>query len=310
MLGCAELVATFLEERSQRVAQSTVCGDSWYLQRFFAFCVDQLELTQLGQLRHEHLGQYYRWLQTQPGKTRERLSDTFMHRALHVPRLFLMWCGKHGHVLLDFSSFSLPSQARRLPKVPVVEQVRRLLEAPDLATAEGLRDRLILEFFYVLGLRRRECHRLDLGDIDQTGRAVWVLGKGQRARVLPISSGLWSLLEGYLRQGRAGLRPHPEEQALWIAPTSGRRLGYGTMGERLTRYAEMVGLSLHPHQLRHACATHLLESGANLRHIQVLLGHARLSSTQHYTRIRPLEVHQEFLRCHPRARFSEEQDDA
>ena len=301
-------MAAFLMMRSQRVAASTVKGDRAYLERFLDYCQEQ-QVTELQGVRPRHLKSYQLWLQTQPGKNRDRLSDTYIHRSLHIPRLFLMWAREAGHILLDFSSFELPWKSEKLPVVPTQKQMKALIEAPDAETPTGLRDRLILEFFYVLGLRRKESHQLNLDDIDQGHRTVRVLGKGNKERLLPISPGLWGLLEHYFRWGRARLRPYPEEMALWVSPSSGGRVSYSCLRDYVRDYSRALGMEFHPHQLRHACATHLLEAGAELPYIQEFLGHARLSSTQRYTRVRPLELHQEFLRCHPRARFERLEDD-
>ena len=180
---------------------------------------------------------------------------------------------------------------------------RSRMEAPDASCPEGFRDRLILECFYTLGLRRKECHRLDLADLELGAGTLKVMGKGSRERLLPLSPRLVELFKAYLRDGRPALRPSPEESALWVSPQSGRRLGYSTVKQRLDRFGDQVGLKVHPHLLRHACATHLLEGGADVESIAQLLGHKRTDSTSHYAQVKPAEMRSEHARCHPRASF-------
>ncbi|MGE0496165.1 MAG: tyrosine-type recombinase/integrase [Vulcanimicrobiota bacterium] len=287
----------FLEARAGRVSERTLASDAWYLARFFAFC----EGLALARLKPAHLARYSLWLSQQPGRwSRAQLSSACRYRSVQTARFFLVWAGRQGHTLHDFSTVPLPSKARSLPRVVPVEEARRVLEEPDLDRPTGLRDRLLFEFFYVLGLRRGECHRLHLDDLDLRAGTVRVLGKGGRPRLMPLSPALRPWLEAYLEEGRPRLQPRAGETALWIA-SHGGQLGYASLAVRLRRYAE-----LHPHALRHACATHLLEGGAPLPYVQKLLGHARLGSTQLYTRVSVGELHREFRRCHPRARFPED----
>jgi integrase/recombinase XerC len=110
------------------------------------------------------------------------------------------------------------------------------------------------------------------------------------------------LLTRYLWNARLKLRPHPDEPALWIAQQTGRRLGYSYLHHLVVDLCTRRGLKIHPHLLRHACATHLLEAGAELEAIQQLLGHKQASSTGIYAQVRPPELAAEFARCHPRAK--------
>jgi integrase/recombinase XerD len=208
-------------------------------------------------------------------------------------------------VLLDFSSFPVTRPLRKLKSIPSVAQVNRLIDAPGTDTPEGLRDALIIEFFYTLGVRSRECIRLDVGHVDLGAGTVRVMGKGSRERLLPMSPRLAALVTRYLRDGRPNLRPHHDEPALWIAAQTGRRLMYSTIKQRLARFGDLQGLKVHPHLLRHACATHLLEAGAEPEHIQKLLGHKSASSTELYAQVRPAELRAEHERHHPRARLPE-----
>lgn len=290
----------FLAERALQVAANTVQGDEFYLKRFFEFAKG-LGVDEVQAVRPEHLASFYFELKSSVNRRGKPFSAGFLKRSIIVPKLFLAWAQQAGFVLLDFGAFPTEKVPRKLVTVPSVEQVELLLEAPDLTTPEGLRDRLLFECFYTLGLRRRECHDLNVEHLDLGAGTVLVAGKGSRERLLPLSPRLVELILRYLRDARPQLRPHADEPALWIAAQTGRRLGYESLKLRVKAFCDELGLDITPHRLRHACATHLLENGADLLHIQTLLGHLRTSSTEIYTKVRPLELHAEHHRCHPRA---------
>jgi site-specific recombinase XerD len=189
--------------------------------------------------------------------------------------------------------------------VPSIAVMKRLLSLPDLSQPVGCRDRLILELLYVLGLRRRECEALDLDDIDFDGVAPRVHGKGGNERRLPLSAGFLQTLMLYLEVARPALACSGET-ALLVRVTDGRRLPHGCLYNVIIGYGKRMGLSIHPHQLRHACATHLLEAGMDVHLISELLGHKDLASTKRYTRVSRRKLHSEFRRCHPRALLSNE----
>lgn len=290
----------YLLERSLTVSASTVTGDLFHLGRF----VEDLEdkgVTHVGHISFELLNCYRQKLDTVTGKRGSLYSGAFKHKALQVARLFLLWSFREGHTLVDFSSYPLPHRTLPEIEVPTVEQVRMLLEAPDASSPQGKRDRLILEFFYTLGLRRRESHRLDMGDLNFNQQTIRVMGKRQRERLLPLSQRLCRLLADYLKETRPYLRPFPEEQALWVSPQNGTRLGYTYLRNIVWLNSQKLGLGkIYPHLLRHACATHMLEAGAKLGQIQAFLGHSVPSSTERYAQVTDAELKREFQRCHPR----------
>lgn len=296
-----ELLEPYLQERALAVSASTVTGDLFHLNRFFGF-LKRCRVFHVGKVEFQLLDRYRRELETKPGRRGSPLSQAFKHKALHTVRLFLCWACGAGHTLVDFERYPLPH--RTLPEivVPTVEQVKRLLEAPDSHSPSGRRDRMVLESFYALGLRRRESHRLDIGDLHFTKQTVRVLGKRQRERILPLSDRLCTLLGSYLKESRPRLRPFPDEQALWVSPQTGTRLSYTYLRDIVTRYARELGLQgLYPHVLRHAAATHMLEGGAKLSQIQAFLGHTVPSSTERYAQVTDDELKAEYRRCHPRS---------
>ena len=295
------LLEPYLAERALYVSESTVSGDLFHLKRFFAF-LDERGVEHVGAISLEVLEAYRYRLDTVPGKRGTLASGAFKHKALHVPRLFLLWAFREGHTLVDFDSFPLPH--RTLPEivVPTVVQAQKLLEAPSLNSPSGRRDRLVLESFYTLGLRRRESHRLNIDDLDLSRQTVRVMGKRSRERLLPLSSRLCKLFGDYIKQDRPCLRPFPSERALWVSPQNGTRLGHTYLRCIVWRNSEKLGLGrVYPHLLRHACASHMLEAGARLEQIQAFLGHAVPSSTDRYAQVTDSELQEHFKRYHPRA---------
>lgn len=299
MPSSRSLILSFQAHRALSVSAGTVKEDGHYLGRFVGF-LESRDVKELAAVTVEHLAEYGLHLRGQLSRRGRQISTSYVSRSLTVAKLFLVWARQEGLVLQDFSAFTIARPLKKLVAVPSVEQVQRLLEAPSTETPEGLRDAVIWEFFYTLGLRAKECLSLDLESVDCGGLTLRVWGKGSRERLLPLSPRLAELVARYLREGRPNLRPFPEEKALWIAAQTGRRLGYTTMKQRLAAVGELQGLKVHPHLLRHSCATHLLEAGADVEAIGVLLGHQRADSTAHYAKVSAAELTAEHQRCHPR----------
>ncbi|MGA7537896.1 MAG: tyrosine-type recombinase/integrase [Steroidobacteraceae bacterium] len=193
-----------------------------------------------------------------------------------------------------------PKAARRLPETLDADQMARLLEIP---TGEpfAIRDRAIMELLYSSGLRLAEIVALDVGHLDGRDRTVHVLGKGRKARVVPVGRVALRALQEWLPQ-RAGVA-RSGEQALFVG-RSGRRLGRRAVELRVAYWARRQGIETHvyPHLFRHSFASHLLESGAELRGVQELLGHADIATTQIYTHLDFQHLARIYDATHPRAR--------
>ncbi len=239
-------------------------------------------------------------------------------------KLFFRFLHRTGKVYQDVSaSLSLPKQGKRLPKgIPVEEEIAHLLSLPDLQTPLGIRDRAILELLYSCGLRNAEIRLLELRDVDLPSRTLFVRGKGGKEALVPFGMEAAKALAHYIHfarlkllTGNGGGRPlgrartdkEKGKEFLFLSK-NGHRLNQQNLGEMLKRYVEAAGLNpeVTPHTLRHTCATHLLKGGADIRHIQQLLRHSSLTSTQIYTRllIEDLKAAQE--RFHPREKVREE----
>ena len=205
----------------------------------------------------------------------------------------------------------LPRQQRQLPDTLDRAQVEAILEAPNAATPEGLRERALLELLYACGLRISEALRLDVHDLSLREATVRVIGKGDRERLLPVGAVAIEAIASYMelarpawferavvRDARAARRGGP----LFLS-AQGHRLSRMSAWRELRRAAVTAGVTGHvtPHTLRHSFATHLLEGGADLRVVQELLGHASITTTQLYTHLTGERIKQVYARAHPRA---------
>ena len=178
------------------------------------------------------------------------------------------------------------------------------METPSAQTAVGMRNRALLETLYGTGIRLAECFRLDVMDVDlQEGTLLVRDGKDRKDRLLPLPSGAAAALDAYLRESRTGLVCDPREPALFL-PREGRRLRPVSIQFVVRWHAERAAIPgrVSPHLRRHACATYLLRGGADVRHIQELLGHASLETTSVYTRVEIKDLKEAIARAHPRAR--------
>jgi integrase/recombinase XerC len=195
-----------------------------------------------------------------------------------------------------------PRKPRPLPKTLSREQAQQAVEAPAADdSVEARRDRAILELLYSSGLRRAELLNLSCEDFTADGHEVRVTGKGSKQRIVPVGRPAREAIAAWVRV-RANLAA-PGETALFVG-RNGRRLSASTLAHRLHDWARRSGLEtrLHPHRLRHSFATHLLEESADLRAVQELLGHARLTTTQIYTHVDFQRLAGVYDSAHPRAR--------
>ncbi|MBC7292535.1 MAG: site-specific tyrosine recombinase XerD [Thermoleophilia bacterium] len=201
-------------------------------------------------------------------------------------------------------SLTSPRRETNLPLTLSVEEVERLLEAPDTSPA-GLRDRAALEVLYGAGLRASELLALRPSDVDLEVGFVRTVGKGDKERVVPLGRKAVAAVRAYLERGRPRLgRPGQLKAPELFINARGKRLSRQGLHQLIKRYARKVGLSpdISAHTLRHSFATHLLEGGADLRAVQEMLGHADLSTTQIYTHVTGSRLHDVYREAHPRAR--------
>lgn len=207
---------------------------------------------------------------------------------LRAVKTFFKWATRENHILYNpASELDVPKVQRRLPRnILSVDEVAAILGEADPSTVTGLRDRALLELLYSTGLRRKEVGNLTRGDIDFIRRVVFVReGKGGRDRVVPLGARACAWLEKYLYEARPQLTVR-DGAALFVTDFGDPVSGY-YVGMRVKRYMAIAGIERPgaAHLLRHACATHMLEGGADIRFIQALLGHANLNTTEIYTHV-------------------------
>ena len=234
------------------------------------------------------------------------LSNTSVARALAAVRSLYRWLAREGLVEQNPALLvATPRLPKKLPRVPTIEEMNTVLEG-DLPQAASFpeRDRLILELLYGCGIRNSELVGIDLDDVGWSAEAILVRGKGRKERYVPFGEGVKTALTAYLpaRQQLLSQRRRPT-RALLINRRGGG-LTTRSVGRIVKRIAVARGLppDVHPHTLRHAFGTHMLEEGADLRAIQELLGHERLSTTQRYTQLSMKHVLDVYDRTHPRAK--------
>ncbi len=200
------------------------------------------------------------------------------------------------------SDLQAPRAWKALPKYLTVDEVDALLATPDVRDARGVRDKALLELLYATGLRVSELLGLTLTQVDLDGGVVTTMGKGRKERVVPMGDEAVRWIRRYLAEGRASLTNGRAQPRLFVNVRGGplSRMGFWKI---LRAYGITAGLSraISPHVLRHSFATHLLERGADLRAIQMMLGHADLSTTQIYTHVLDERLRSVYERFHPRA---------
>jgi integrase/recombinase XerD len=234
-----------------------------------------------------------------------RTSKRTASRLLSTLKRFYRWTQRQGYVRSDpAAQVEAPKPSRPLPKVLSEGEVERLLAAPDVNTPLGLRDKAMLETVYASGLRVSELVGITLGQINMRQGLIRLFGKGNKERVVPLGEEALHWLGRYLESGRTALLAGRIERPQQIFVT---RRGAGMTRQMcwhmIKRRAGEAGIdkALSPHTLRHAFATHLLNHGADLRAVQMLLGHSDLSTTQIYTHIAKARLRDFHARHHPRA---------
>ncbi len=291
-------IGRFLDELRRRNASPHTLGAygsdlSQFLQYFSPPGAGPPEPDQFDQWQiREWLGHLYE----------EKLSPVSMRRKLSALRAFFRFLVREGKVPANPARLArMPKAGKKLPDVPSAERVNALVDgvaARDLERPYPARDLAIFELLYGCGLRVSELCGLDVNDLDRSERWLRVRGKGRKERQVPYAGKAAEALERYLPERRA----KPGERALFVN-FRGARLSCRGVHGIVKFYSIYVSgdPALHPHSFRHAYATHLLADGADLRSIQELLGHARLSTTQKYTQVSLTDLLAVYDKAHPKA---------
>lgn len=248
-----------------------------------------------------HLVSFAHELATTPTKRGGPPALQSLNAYLNVLRRFFLFL-ERGGVILRNPATNLPfHKLDVLPRQVVSErEAEALVNAPDAGRPIGRRDRAILETLYGTAIRLGECGRLELQDIDLREQTLLVRnGKGKKDRVVPVPARAAIALDLYLRDVRPLFVRDPKQPALFLG-RHGTRLSTVMIGLLVSAYGREVKVKLSPHGLRHACATHLVRRGADVRHVQRLLGHSNIQTTARYTRVAIKDLRDVFERAHPR----------
>jgi integrase/recombinase XerD len=242
------------------------------------------------------------------------LSARSIARHITTLRNFYSFLTREGEIERDPTEFlALPKQGSSLPKYLNREEVERLIAAPPADKPAGLRDRAMLELLYATGLRVTELCRLELSAVERDSGVLRVTGKGNKQRLVPFGEPARDAIDRYLESGRPALLKGRSSRYLFVTSRRGAKRAASTPQEAsMTRqgfwkllrgYGKRAGMfrNLTPHVLRHSFATHLVEGGADLRSVQIMLGHADISTTQVYTHVARRRLREVVDQHHPRA---------
>jgi len=207
------------------------------------------------------------------------------------------------------SELQNPRVRHRLPQgIMSVKEIKKLLNQPDIKKPQGLRDRAMLEVLYATGMRNQELRQLKLNDIDLKEHVVRIVdGKGGKDRILPLGKIACEYLDKYIQEARPIFLKNNNESTLFLS-TKKASLRRNTLSRLVSQYAKEAGIkkAVSAHSLRHTCATHMLKNRANLRHIQALLGHKNLNTTQRYTKVEISDLKRAHNKYHPRENQKED----
>jgi integrase/recombinase XerD len=286
----------------------TLATQATYAHRWTEYCAD-VKLRDPAAVTPEHVAGFQQWLWHRPTVRGAVRGIAGQNNVLSWVKLFFMWLQAEGIVTRNPAALArYARQPDPLPKdVLTVEEAVAILNAPDAATLAGQRDRAILETMYATGLRRAELRALAVADVDLDAEVVYVrLGKGGRDRVVPLTRTACACLETYLKKTRPALLAGQDSTRLFVSPVNhpgdGFCIGYHALSNLVRRYAQAAGIKkkVTPHLWRHTCATHLLQNRANVRHVQELLGHKSLATTERYLRLTIADLKEAHRRFHPR----------
>lgn len=271
--------------------------------KVFLLWAHERELRQPSEITKPILESYQRHLWRWRKKNGKPLGISTQRGRLGTLKDFFSWLTKQNHIPANpASELEMPRPEKRLPKEPLgLHQVEAVIAAPDIADPLGLRDRAMLELFYSAGLRRIELARLRMEDLNRERQTLQIRqGKGRKDRVVPVGDRALKWLERYLDEVRPRLALDAHQPALFLT-SYGEPFNPDVISRMVTRYIKAADIDRAGscHLLRHTCATHMLEGGADLRFIQELLGHEKPETTAIYTRVSIEQLKEVHRRTHP-----------
>jgi integrase/recombinase XerD len=304
-----EHIEQFLEELQVRNYSARTIEDYGYHLNLWLEFARQKKLSRLSSIPDSALAQFQRWLYYKPTRTGGARGVLNQNAVLAALKSFFRFLKAEGLIVHDpAAALEYARQPKSLPRnVLTPQEARKILEAVDPSTPLGNRDRAILEVFYATGIRREELRSLTVADLNLgEGLLRITLGKGARDRVVPLGAVAVKALESYLRDARPRLLSASRTDRLFLS-YRGNPIDPHTLGSLVKERARAAQIKKHvtPHVWRHTCATHLVQNHANLRHVQDLLGHRSLSTTERYLRLTITDLKEAHSKCHPRERECE-----
>ncbi len=300
-LLAGKLLVRYMEEHFEWMtvtgySADTVRARRQHIRKFISW-IDERGIDSPTQITRPMVERYQRHLFYYRKSDGQPLTIGMQVQYLASIKLWFKWLSRAHHILANpASELDLPRQPKRLPgRILNSQEVEAILREADPATARGLRDRALLELLYATGLRRSEAASLGVYDPDLLRGVLWVRhGKGNRQRVVPLGSRAIAWLDKYLTEARPELLA-ADTQALFVSDY-GQPMRADQIADKVRRYMQLAGIHKGgaTHLLRHACATHMLEGGADIRFIQAMLGHTSLETTEIYTHVsidKLIEVH-------------------
>jgi len=272
------------------------------LQAFIRF-LEAEQIFHIENLTREVLEEYQQELAFHLTAKGSLLSPVTQSKTLTMIRGFTRFIREKDYLLHDpGEAIKLPKKAKRLPKVILDKtEMKRLLNAPDIQTNNGYRDRIILEILYDTAIRRAEIAAIKVSDLDLNAGYIHIRGKGDKERIVPLSKRICELTQNYILFVRPFFAKNDDGHL--ILNYQGQRMGERSIWKIVKHNAHVAKIkkTVTPHSLRHTCATHMLRNGAPVRHLQEMLGHASLNSTQVYTRVTINDLKEIHAKYHPSA---------
>lgn len=297
--------------RARNYSEMTIDNRSKYVRRFALWCIAR-GITQPNEITKPILERFQRHLYQHRTEQDKPLSFRSQYAHLSSLRAWFKWLARKNYLLFNpASELDLPKLGHRLPKaVLTADEAEQVLAQPNIAEPLGVRDRAILETLYSTGIRRGELVGLRLDDIDAERRTVMIrMGKGKKDRIIPIGRRALSWITVYIESARCGLLSTINEPTLFLT-NEGEALNPDSLTEYVRRYIDASGIGKRGscHLFRHTMATLMLEHGADIRYIQAMLGHAKLTTTEIYTQVSIRKLRQIHELTHPADHEREEPD--
>jgi len=284
-------------------AQRSVTDYPGTLRLFLKYLEEKENIHSVNDITPQHITAYHSYLQCGKLHRGKHLSAGSIQVHLAIIKTFFQIMYREHLIAADLSStISLPKAHKGLPRhVPSEQDMKTLLDSVAASNPISVRDRALLELLYATGLRSLELRSLCIDSIDFTEKTIFVTGKGSKDRVVPLGEWVIPFLKEYLESARHKLLKHKKPTDLLFLSKNGTKISQSGLNYIMRKHTDNAGIRrIKPHSIRHACATHLLKAGADIRYVQELLGHAELSTTQIYTKVEISFLKQAHKKYHPR----------